>query len=499
MQNISRVNKLKVRENNLIKIQVHARLPLIMESTSTMNKVTSSVFNGKEEKVNRDLINMSSVRFSQATDQMVEEGVTILASLNTSGEISPEVECMAAEFKDAIKGKISSVVSPMKMTADAKEGSRRVKLGTMDNLKTIIAGHSYPFYRIVRLKILYLPLFSRDEAKDEKITFSINDTSVKVGTKSKAISSTSTYLNKMSMIELYADHFIPSEHLGMIEFNYKVKKVPVKGRAFGFMVCCFYIQGEYLPITYEFKKPISLLIDDIELPKDINKTSALKGIVKTVNKRIEDNKERFEKAEDKYEQEEEERKASMRFTGNLKTLTMGGEKIRNPMRTDSGICIERVPEMSEVHKISEKNISDYLPRRLPFIHADKIALDTGAPNHWFYYPGLINLVEKPRGAQHEERTTYYNVKGVEVKLGQHWVKFKEICYSLPADKPDFPLISYKKLQEGGIIDSMQSYDKEKTAVLCKDGKVIFELDCSGHYMVFKNSDELSLQMLVENN
>nr|DBA06860.1 TPA_asm: movement protein [Agrostis ophiovirus_agro] len=497
MQNISRVNNLTVKENNLIKIQVHARLPLAMGSTSTMNKMNSSLFNGKEEKSNKELVDMKAVKFSQATDQMVEEGVTILASLNTDGAISPEVECMAAEFKDAIKGKISSVVSPMKMTAESKEGSKKVKLGTMDNLKTIIAGHSYPFYRIVRLKILYLPLFSRDEAKEEKITFSINDTSVKVGNKSKSISSISTYLNKMSMIELYADHFIPSEHLSMIEFNYKVKRVPVKGRAFGFMVCCFYIQGEYLPITYEFKKPISLLIDDIELPKDINKTSSLKGIVNTVNRRIENNKERFEKAEDKYDQEEEERKSSMRFTGSMRSLTMGDEKIRSSSRTDSGICIERMPEMSEIHKISEKNISDYLPRRLPFIHPDKIALDTGAPDHWFYYPGLINLSEKPRGAQHERGITYYNVKGVEIKLGQHWVKFKEICYSLPGDKPDFPLISYKKLQEGGIIDSMQSYDKEKTAVLCKDGKVIFELDCSGHYMVFKTSDELSLQMLVE--
>jgi hypothetical protein len=59
------------------------------------------------------------------------------------------------------------------------------------------------------------------------------------------------------------------------------------------------------------------------------------------------------------------------------------------------------------------------------------------------------------------------------------------------------LISYKKLQEGGIVDSMKSYETEKTAVLCKEGKVVFELDCSGPYMVFKPSGELSLQMLVE--
>jgi hypothetical protein len=468
-----------------------------MDSSSTMSVGSSSVFNFKEKKMNKDLQNLPSVKFSQATEKLEEEGVTILASLNTDGNMSPEVECMAAEFKDAIKGKIHSVISPMKITADSKEGSTKVKLGTMDNLKTIIAGHSYPFYRIASLKIMYLPLFSRDEGKDEKITFSINDSSVKIRNKSKSVSEISTPLNKMAMIELYADHFIPSEHLGMIEFNYKVKKVPVKGRAFGFMVCCFYIQGEYVPVTYEFKKPIALLIDDIELPKDINRTSSLKGIVKTVNERIEKNKERFEKAENKYEQEEDERKESMRFTGKMKSLTMGDEKSRRSMGTDSGIDVERVPEMTEIHKMQEKNIADYLPRRLPFVYPDRIALDTGAPDHWFYYPGLIDLAEKPKGAEWERGVTYYDVEGVEVKLGPHWVKFKAICYALPKDRPSFPLISYKKLQEGGIIDSMTSYDKEKTAVLCKEGKVVFELDCSGSYMVFKPSGELSLQMLVE--
>jgi hypothetical protein len=417
MQNISKVNKLKTKESNLIKVQIYAKTPFSMDSSSSMNSAGSSVFNFKEKKMSRDLQNLPSVKFSKATEDLEEEGITILASLNTDGNTAPEVQCMAAEFKDAIKGKINSVISPMKITADSKEGSTKVKLGTMDNLKTIIAGHSYPFYRIASLKILYLPLFSRDEGQSEKITFSINDSSVKIRNKSKSVSEISTPLNKMAMIELYADHFIPSEHLGMIEFNYKVKKVPVKGRAFGFMVCCFYIQGEYVPITYEFKKPIALLIDDIELPKNINKTSSLKGIVRTVNKRIEENKEKFEKAEDKYEQEEEERKGSMRFTENMKSLTMGDERSRRSLGNDSGIDIERTPEMAEIHKMQEKNIADYLPRRLPFAYPDRIALDTGAPDHWFYYSGLIDLVEKPKGVEWERGVTYYDVEGVEVKLG----------------------------------------------------------------------------------
>nr|DBA06916.1 TPA_asm: movement protein [Holcus ophiovirus] len=441
----------------------------------------------RDGRKGKELAMIPSVSFAKATEGMVEEGITVLASLSSDTAMSPEIECMAAEFKDAITGDINSIVSPMMIKLTEKEGAKKVKLGTMQSLVASLPKHNYPFYRVDRLKILYLPLFPEEEATGEKITFSINDSSIKVGLKSKSVSKTSCPLNKMSMVELSSSYFIPKAHLSMIEFCYKTQKVPVRGRAFAFVCLSFYIHREYVPMTIKKKNPVVLLIDNIELPKDINKTSSIKNLVETVNKRIEAKKGSFEAAQLKYDDEEEERNSSMRFTNNIKIESLEEDE-ETSGGYDSGAEVE-----NNYKPIREKDVLDLLPRKVPIHKGDHIILDTGAPDHWFYNPGLVGFKERVGNKPGRRGETHFAMNGMEVKLGSHWVRMKEVLY---ANKDDFPLISYQKLVKGGIVDCLKS-ESDDVAVLLKDDKIVFELDCSGNYMVFKKSNNLSPVVLVE--
>nr|UXK95486.1 moveent protein [Carrot ophiovirus 1] len=483
MQNSLQVQNLSIKEINIIKVSTKIGKKRMASQSNMITKGTSGLLKGKMEKKN-SFRHLSSVSFSRASDDMVQEGVTILASMRSEGSLAPEVECMAAEFKDAIKGDINSVVSPMKLRLDKAEDTSKVKIGTMASLVAALPGNSYPFYRIDRLKIIYMPLFSSDLAEGKKITFSINDSSIRKGHGSSTISKTDAPLNRMSMVELYSPYFVAKDNIKMIEFGYKATGIPVSGRAFAFVCLAFYIQRDFIPITIKKKNPIILLIDDIDRPYDINTTSSIKNLIKDVNNRIEKKKGKFGKAILKNEKELEERNAGIAFIDH---------------DDDSGYEVEVVEESSKVKSVGggdhllEENISSYLPRRLPISKWGEVILDTGAPNHWLYNPNLIGLRESSDSESLIEGKNYYHVNGVEVKLGSHWLHMKEACY---ARKDDRPLISYLRLYRNGIVDSLKSLD-DNSAVLCKGGKVIFELDCKGSYMVFKASDVTSKEMLIE--
>ncbi|AAN60448.1 55K protein [Mirafiori lettuce big-vein virus] len=483
MQNSFHPNNFTIKEINLVKVNTKIVNKKMASQSNLVSRGTSGVIKGKNEQKS-NFKHLSSVSFSKASDDMMQEGITILASMRSEGPLSPEIECMASEFKDAIQGDINSVVSPMKLRLHKSEDTSKVKIGTMASLVAALPGQSYPFYRIDRLKIIYMPLFSSDLAEGKKITFSINDSSVRIGHGSKTISKTDAPLNRMSMIELHSPFFVPKDNIKMIEFGYKTTGVPVSGRAFAFVCLAFYIQRDFIPVSIKKKDPIILLIDDIDRPSDINTTSSMKKLVGEVNKRIEKKKGKFNESMIKYEKDLEERNSRMAFVDNDQ---------------DSGFHVSEKAEPSKmkdtlegVH-LMEENIPDYLPRRLPVYNWEGAILDTGAPDHWFYNPNLIGLQEDIDSVGLIEGRTFYRVRGVEVKLGAHWIRMKEILY---ARKRDMPLISYMRLCRAKIVDTLKTLE-DGSAVLCKNGKVIFELTCTGSYMVFKKSGDTSREMMTE--
>jgi hypothetical protein len=425
---------------------------------------------------------MPMVSFRKASDDIMEQGISTLVSLKSDGPLPEEVECMAAEFKDAIRGEISSVIAPMTLKLKGNEDTSKVKIGSIKKLASLISGENFPFYRVDRLKILYIPLFSSDDNDDQKITFSIQDSSMKVGSKNKTVSKATVPLNKMSMVELSASYFVPKKNLEMIEFGYKASKVPVQGRAFAAVFAAFYIHKDFIPAIMKTREPIVLLVDDVDVPADINKTSSIKGLCDKINNQVEKKKGKFLKEKMKQEMVETSRRETMLFVNNDR---------------DSGISVSAPSyeeiTTGEIGKIYKAQLKEYLPRNLPIYDVKSPILDTGAPDHWIHNPNIGDLVDSNKSMEIKEGMTFHRVTGVEMKLGVHWVRLKEALYSR---KHDFPLISYKKLVNAGIVDCLKSIGNDK-AILSLGGRVIFELDCKGPYFVFVPSDSTSSVMILE--
>nr|UTQ50903.1 MAG: 54 kDa putative movement protein [Ophiovirus ranunculi] len=479
MLSYSRGNLSAHKETNLLKVQVISNQYSMASQSNLVSRSSSRILKRTGEST-RTASSHPAVSFRKAAEDLVEDGVSILASLK-GDNLSPEVECMAAEFQEAIRGDIQSVVSPMQIKLKGEEDTTKVTMGTLKTVANVLFGKDYPYYRVDRLKILYLPLFSGELAKDQAITFSIRDSSIRTG--SKIVTKADAPLNKMSMIELHSSYFVDKKKLNVIEFGYKAKGVPVKDRAFAFVCLSFYIQRDFIPVTIAQKKPIVLLIDELEHPVDITKKSSIESLVKKVNSRIEKNKGKFLKNKDKENEEEERRFAPILFD-------LPNEE--KPNRIDSGFFDGKKVVANDL-QLYKSDIPSFLPRRLPFTNSDRIILDTGAPDHWFYNPDLAELEEITQGDILAEGTNFHRLNGIEIKLGVHWVRLKEVLYG---KKDDIPLISYRKLAESGIINQFNSLPNNK-ATLCLNDQLVFSLTHDGSYYVFDASDSSSSKMIIE--
>nr|WCD55507.1 MAG: 50 kDa protein [Ophiovirus lactucae] len=423
------------------------------------------------------------VSFRKASEHMINEGIGTLVSLKGGNNFSEEIECMASEFKEVIKGEIKSIVSPITIKLKDSESTTKVKITTMDKVTSLIKFEKFPFYRVDRLKILYIPLFSGENSEGRNITFSIQDRSMVVAGKPKKISSATAPINKMSMIELSATYFVQSRDLSKIEFGYKAKGIPVSGRSFAAVYLAFYIHGDHFPATMRPKDPIVLLIDDVDAPTDINKTSSVKDLCDKVHKRIESKSKQMNRDRSRFEILEERRKSDM--------LLIKENVEENNTSNPTFSVKENDSEL--FHGITKANIAEYLPRNLPISQWENAILDTGAPDHWCYHPNIVDL--KVMGSEDalEEGVNFHRVRDVEVKLGVHWIRLREVLFGR---KDDRPLISYNKLMKSGIIDSLNKVTKSKS-ILCCEGKVMFDLDTSGGYQVFIPSESTSRTIIIE--
>nr|WNV27213.1 movement protein [pepper chlorosis associated virus] len=477
MLNSSQIKNLRQQECNFLKLQVQVnRFPMATQSALVSKNASKALKRSSSHHVgSSSRMNYPSVAFAKATENMVEDGVTILASISDTN-LAPEVECMAAEFQQAIVGDIESVVSPFEIKLKNKENTTKVKMGNLLTIVSNLVGKQFPYYRVDRLKILYLPLFSSELAENEKITFSIRDSSIRIG--SKVIAKAEAPLNKMSMVELFSSYFVDRKNLGVMEFGYKAKNVPITGRAFGFVCLSFYIQKDFIPTTIKRRNPIVLLIEDLDCPVDITKKSSISTLVNKVNNRIAENRNTMERHREREDNIEEERLSNLLFT----------EKTERPQSVDSGF--HENPE----GMIKKEDIVHFLPRKLPFWEENRIILDTGAPDHWFYHPSLLGLSSISNSDDDLiEGKNFHRLEGVEVKLGVHWVRLQEVLYGR---KASFPLISYGRLYEGGIVNQLVSLPGRR-AQLCLNDKVIFSLTHDGSYYVFDSSESLSCDVLVE--
>nr|DBA06906.1 TPA_asm: movement protein [Erythranthe ophiovirus] len=396
-----------------------------------------------------------SVSFKRATREMMREGIHTLVSLKGDSEISQEIECMAAEFTQITKGEIESVISPVSLKLTKESGSQKVKLSTLQNIVSIMkktAGKEYPYYRIDKVKILYIPLFDSSLGKGEEITFSLRDTSI-ASKESQVLSSVSVPLNSMSMSEMSMSFFTRSEDIKFIELSYNAFNVPIVGRSYASLLIGFYIHKDFSPAMIQPRKSITLMIDNVESPIDINKTSSIKSLCKRVQDDVKEKREQMKIKMIKYNQEESERIKGI-FTEN---------KV-----SENSAC----SEMQE-NCLTKEDIKELLPRSIPFVLSNEILLDTSATNHWIYNPSFQGDMNTLEESPHNNSINYFIINNVtEIKLGNYWVRLKNICCGSSYARP---IISYSRLVESGIINCIKTNSSGQSMAM-KDDNVMFHLE-----------------------
>nr|DBA06938.1 TPA_asm: movement protein [Phalaenopsis ophiovirus] len=482
---------------------------------------TLEYYNDESSSNNRSLTSYKMASFRRANDHLLNDGAHTIVSLGGEGDINGDVEDMAAEFANVTRGEIESIVSPFSLKLKDGQGSQKVELTTLQKITSSlknIGGKEYPFCRIDKVKILYMPLFDRRIAEGKIIRFSLKDNSV-IENNKQVISRVDLPLNVMSMSEMSMSFFTKMKEIENITLNYTAEEIPVRGRSYAFVMVAFYIHRDFAPASMKIRAPLTLLLNEIDAPIDINKTSSIKKLVDKVNTDIRNKKERFEQRKHDYfrmkelrnndiyidapnkndieqlleediEKLEEERDASPNDDVEIK---YNEAKVRKHFRKKSEDSESTIENFTPPKTITEKEIHNHLPRDLPYMLKDNHILDSGAPQHHLYNPNFI-------GGSHvseSESSMFKSVRQVilpwpvEVKLGRHWTKLNDVLYCSARHQP---LISFNQLVKDKIVDCLRSLDNEKS-ILLKDERVIYTLSKKGGYLVFDNNDDTSQVVL----
>nr|DBA06879.1 TPA_asm: movement protein [Caladenia ophiovirus] len=424
------------------------------------------------------------VSFSNATEHLREGGVHTLVSLSSDCCLTEDVECMVSEFASVTRGEIESVISPLSLKLKEGKGSQKIVLTNLQKISSMLkkmSGNEYPFYRIDKVKILYIPLFDESLNEGEKMRFSLCDTSI-ISERDRSISTVEVSMNKMSMSELSMSYFVRRKDLHFIELDYHAGSVPVRNRSYAFMMVAFYIHRDFFSGTLKRKNSLTLEIDALDRPMDINTTSSVQSLCDQVTSRLNLKKK---------EKEKEKRRAVY-----LYELEKLKEKVAICDEGTSGVDKSESSIDHDLVTITPSEIGNYLPRNLPIMFKDSIVLDTAAPNHWVYNPNLLpdetcKVEEGSKMCGNPPKFTRI-IGDFELKLGCHWVNLKNVLYGSSAD---LPLISYTQLVQDGIINCLQSISPDRS-ILLKDDKLMFELRHTEHgRMIFESVNHTSERVL----
>nr|DBA06976.1 TPA_asm: movement protein [Xerochrysum ophiovirus_visco] len=393
------------------------------------------------------------ISIERAISETFPAGEGTIISLSGDEPLSPEVQCMAAEFSKMTRGKINSAFSPVELNLRGKVGEASFTVSSLaqvwSGLKKMVNVSDKPYMRLSKVQILYCPLFDQRKNKGEMITFSLIDERMKGSKENRVIASITAAINEMSMSEMNMSFFVPKNDIKRIKLITTVDNEPTKIGSFASMMIGFYVHSSYFPGTYEVERSKVFYIDPTSHPKTIKSGSVLRNI----GKKLERASLLTEKKLDKLERAEET------FVDGL---------LENVAERNSNI-----PRRNSTSIIDEESVEELIPHcvinleewsRKPYSSDIGYILDTGAPFHFIHLKGHSGKTKMGELWVTEINSLVLDLCGEIIELNNVFV----------GNNINPNLISYSQLKKQGIIDRMM--DEGDTIHLMKGDLIKFVVD-----------------------
>nr|AXJ14432.1 putative MP [Ophiovirus citri] len=419
--------------------------------------------------------NVTRISANTAINSIVKKGELNVISLKDGNTADLEgINDVLLDYRRILKNEIKTAVSPITMKLKKDEHKKKLKLGTLksitDKLRKLGGESSHPFIQLYKVQCMYIPLFSRVDGDNGEITVSLIDDGKEAAGQDPIIQSITFDASQMAMVELSMNFFVEKKDMDFIGIHVSAENVPVQDRAYGSINLAFFTNEQSVPMMQEEKKSSYLMIDAVNRPRDIRKSSVFKSIGDKVSEEI--------------NQKRDEYKKKLIENEKLRRREGKGVKIETETRSSSSSGGETLLE--EARKSVSLNISKFLAdqrRAPPPPQLEKrtfqwpcgvkmlTMMDTGSYSHYFFSKNITpTSVERNFGG-----VAQLEVERAKLSFETFGNKFllKDVFMFSDQSLGD-NILSYTLLKEEGHIDGMRTAGDD--VLLEKDGEVVMILD-----------------------
>nr|QCY48767.1 MP protein [Citrus psorosis virus] len=417
---------------------------------------------------------VTRISANTAINSIVKKGELNVISLKDGNTADLEgINDILLDYKRILKNEIKTAVSPITMKLKKDEHKKKLKLGTLktitDKLKKLGGECSHPFIQFYKVQCMYIPLFSKVEGDNGEITVSLIDDGKEAAGQDPIIQSITFDASQMAMVELSMNFFVEKKDMDFIGIHINAENVPVQDRAYGSINLAFFTNEQSVPMMQEEKKSSYLMIDAVNRPKDITKSSVFKSIGDKVSEEINQKRDEYKR----------------KMIENEKMRRKEGKSVRIETETRSSSSSGGETLLEEARKSVSLNLSKFLAdqRRAPPPPLEKrtfqwpcgikmlTMMDTGSSSHYFFSKSINpTSIQKNFGG-----VPLLEVEQAKLSFETFGNKFllKDVFMFSDQTLGD-NILSYTLLKEEGHIDGMRTAGDD--VLLEKDGEVVMILD-----------------------
>nr|DBA06872.1 TPA_asm: movement protein [Arctotis ophiovirus] len=414
------------------------------------NALASKRFDGTIYKPNR--ISADSVG-----NNFVKKGALNVISLKDGDSEMPEgIEEITMDFANIHKGVIETAVIPLTLKLKESEHNKKLKMATMDKIvsamKKLGGKESKPFIKFEKIQFMYIPLFSKEDGENGEMRISLHDLGKEDAGKDPIIQEVIFDASEMALVELSMDFFVRKEDMEKIVINITANGVPIEGRSYGALNVAFFTFEESIPIKSQMRSSTVLYIDSVNRPKDLTRSSVFKKIGDNVTRNIDEKRKEFRRRE--LERSKKMNREKRNFRMETKSTSSGSSSDIKELIEEGRRSISVLPRYLEDQRTAPSPFKQ--PKRNVQIKESGnllTMLDTGSADHYLYVPMIRpnNKVDHFGGVDRlavEEVSADYFVFG-------NWLKLPSL-YAFNDMRIGSNLLSYTKLVEDGLVDSMET-------------------------------------------
>nr|DBA06950.1 TPA_asm: movement protein [Rhododendron ophiovirus] len=442
-----------------------------MSSIQRVSAVKSS--NGKVKAKN-----IGKLSAAIATQDLMKSGIKTVISMKDMGDVSPEIECLAAEFAAISKGEIHTLMSPMTLRMKKDEIEKGLSLGSLSSIlnaaKKISGGtlgQHKPFVRFDKIQCLYFNLGKKTQGE---IDYNVIEKGQPGGTieiqlvdegydddEESVIDSTLIRADSMSLNELSMEYFVRAADMNKIKLRCIAEGIKITNRDYGSMMVIFYVHEDFNSASFKKKSSTTLYLDELDRPIDINSKTVFSQLGDAVQSSVMKKKASFKKIKREEKKYLNKKMKSVAIKDENEEDEFDQESIdeednRSQMSADlSSLMKPKVASSEAVISIENSNMK---------------MLDTGAPGHLFYKPNIVtDKVMRNVGGVSD--LPYKVFPRVRVRLGKNEVILTET--EITTADMGFDLVSLAALKREGLVDKLTI--QKEVGLLYLNGEICWEL------------------------